>query len=50
MAKFKNLKTGNTLTVTNETAIALMKDNSERYQEIKEKKSTAKKTEEEKTE
>lgn len=42
MAKFKNLKTGNILTATNETAIALMRGNPDRYQEIKEKKSKPK--------
>lgn len=49
MAKFKNLKTGNTLTVTNETAIALMKANPKRYQELTEKatKSSGKKADKE---
>lgn len=46
MAKFKNLKTGNILTATNETAIALMRGNPDRYQEIKEKKSKPKETKE----
>lgn len=56
MAKFKNLKTGNILTATNETAVALMRGNPDRYQEIKEKKSKPKEpketeeTEEEKAE
>lgn len=46
MAKFKNLKTGNILTATNETAVALMRGNPDRYQEIKGKKSKPKETEE----
>ena len=41
--KFKNIVTGNILTVTDETAVALMKD-SERYEPVKaEAKKTDKK-------
>lgn len=41
MAKFKNLKTGNVLTVKDEATIAMMRKNTERYKEVKAKKASA---------